>query len=173
MFIKNKMKVLKIIFSGLKLLIILSILPLVAFAISSHFNGLGSYRPFLVQSGSMEPAIMTGDIIVIQRKDTYAINEAVTFRSDNDKLVTHRIVDVQLGSNKQYLTKGDANRTEDKAIISDSQIVGKVFLVLPKLGYFVAFAQSRRGLIFLLIIPAVVLILDEILKIKKNVKNRD
>jgi signal peptidase I len=167
------MKLVSFIFSGLKILIVFSILPLVVFALSSRFNTLGNYKPFLVQSGSMEPAIMTGDIVVIQGANTYEINDVVTFNGDNNKIITHRIVDVIQGAAEQYATKGDANRAEDSAIISDKQILGKVFLVLPKLGYFVAFAQSQRGLIFLLIIPAVVLILDEVLKIIKNVKNRD
>jgi len=167
------MKVIKFIFGGLKIIIVLSIIPLVVFALSSRFDVLGNYKPFLVQSGSMEPAIMTGDIVVIQSKSTYEINDVVTFKGDSNRIVTHRIIAVDQGVEKKYATKGDANRSEDEAIISDRQVLGKVYLVLPKFGYFVAFAQSKQGLIFLLVVPAVVLILDEILKIKKNVKGRD
>ena len=74
---------------------------------------------------------------------------------------------------RKYSTKGDANRTGDEDVIGDQQIIGKVVLVIPKLGYFVAFSKSSQGLIFLLIIPAVIFILDELMKIKKNAQTRD
>lgn len=122
----------------------------------------------------MEPAIMTGDVVVIQNRGTYFINDVITFRtSSGDRIVTHRIIAVDREKVKKYSTKGDANRTGDEDAIDDQQIIGKVILVIPKLGYFVAFSKSSRGLIFLLVIPAVVLILDELVKIKKNAQTRD
>ena len=75
--------------------------------------------------------------------------------------------------NKKYSTKGDANRTGDEDIITDNQIIGKVVLVIPKLGYLVSFVKSQSGLVFLLIIPAIIFILDELVKINKNAKTRD
>jgi len=168
------MKFIRFILSLVKWAILLGITLLAIYIISSNFNIFGGYQPFLVQSGSMEPSIMTGDVIVIQNRGTYFINEVVTFRTNaNDRIVTHRIVAVDTANEKKYSTKGDANRTGDEDIISDQQIIGKVVLVIPKLGYFVAFSKSPRGLIFLLIIPAVVLILDELIKIKKNAQARD
>ena len=151
---------------------------LAIYIISSNFNIFNGYQPFLVQSGSMEPSIMTGDVVVIQSQGTYFINDVISFHtssSDNSqsRIVTHRIVAVDQGKINKYSTKGDANRTGDEDIISDQQIIGKVVLVIPKLGYFVAFSKSPRGLIFLMIIPAFILVLDELIKIKKNAKARD
>lgn len=168
------MKLIKFILTIFKWAVLVGITVLAVYIFSSNFSILGGYRSYLVQSGSMEPAIMTGDVIIIQSKGTYFINDVVTFQSSANRLVTHRIVAVEKeGQQNKYSTKGDANRSGDEDIISDSQIIGKVYFVIPRLGYLVAFIKSPRGLILLLIIPALVLILDELLKIKKNVKTRD
>jgi signal peptidase len=82
-------------------------------------------------------------------------------------IVTHRIAEIQdNGGQKTYSTKGDANRSEDEDSISYSQIIGKVVLVIPKLGYYVAYAKSLPGLMLLLVLPALIYILDELLKIR-------
>ncbi len=162
------MKIIRFILGLVKWAILVGITMLALYVFSSNFNVFGGYQPFLVQSGSMEPAIMTGDVIVIQNRGTYFINEVISFRTNTDRIVTHRIVAVEKGKENKYSTKGDANRSGDEDIITDKQVIGKVVLVIPKLGYFVAFSKSRSGLIFLLIIPAAILILDELIKIKKH-----
>lgn len=168
------MKFIRFILSLIKWAVLIGITLLALYIVSSNFNIFDGYQPFLVQSGSMEPAIMTGDVVVIQNRGTYFINDVITFRtSSGDRIVTHRIIAVNKEKVKKYSTKGDANRSGDEDVIDDQQIIGKVVLVIPKLGYFVAFSKSPRGLIFLLVIPAVVLILDELVKIKKNAQARD
>lgn len=161
------MKYIRFVFSILKWLVLIGITLLAIYILSSNFNILGGYRPFLVQSGSMEPSIMTGDVVVIKNMSSYVINDVITFNTNSSRIVTHRIVHVE---NRKYSTKGDANRTGDEDIITDNQIIGKVVLVIPKLGYLVSFVKSRSGLIFLLVIPAIIFILDELVKINKNAK---
>lgn len=167
---RPNMKVVKFILGILKWVILIGITLLAVYILSDNFNIFGSYRPFLVQSGSMEPAIMTGDVVVIHSQSAYLINDVITFNNSSNRIVTHRIVAVQNG---HYSTKGDANRAGDEDEITFNQVIGKVVLVIPKLGYWVAFIKSRNGLIFLLLIPAVVLILDELVKIKKHAQTRD
>ena len=74
------MTIIKLILSLIKWIIIIGIAVLGVYVISSNFNILGNYRPYLVQSGSMEPSIMTGDIVVIQSRNTYVINDVITFK---------------------------------------------------------------------------------------------
>jgi len=157
----------------LKSILAIGALFLGLWAISSRSAVFGDYRSFLVQSGSMEPAIMTGDVIIVQGMSGYSINDAVTFQEDSGRIVTHRIVGSERGARERYVTKGDANRSEDQAIIASDRVIGKVFLVLPKLGFAVSFARSQNGLILLLIVTAVILVLDELIKIKKNVGASD
>ena len=167
------MQIIKFILGLLKWLILVGITVLAIYIISANFNILGGYKPFLVQSGSMEPSIMTGDIIVIQKKGTYFVNDVITFQTNTSRVVTHRIIAIEKGKENTYSTKGDANRSGDEDVTTEKQVIGKVILVIPKLGYLVAFSKSPRGLIFLLVIPAIILILDESVKIKKHVKTRE
>lgn len=142
--------------------------------LSSNFSLFGGYRTYVVQSGSMEPSIMTGDVILVENRDIYTINDVITFKEQENRLVTHRIIAIEdTSSGNIYSTKGDANRTGDENAISKSQIVGKVRLVIPRLGYFISFIKSPKGYIFLIIIPAIIFILDELIKVKKNVKSRN
>lgn len=172
--IRNHMKLFRLILSILRWSVLATLTVLAVYAISSNFSVLGGYRTYLVQSGSMEPSIMTGDVIVIQNKGTYFMNDVITFRESADRIVTHRIISVEKDSaGNKYSTKGDANRSGDENVISNSQILGKVFLVIPKFGYLIAFIKSQQGFIFLIIIPAIVFILDELVKVKKNAKQRD
>lgn len=139
--------------------------------IAPNFNIFGGYRSYVVQSGSMEPSIMTGDIIVVQDRIIYNVNDVITFTNSAKRIVTHRILTVEEGEERRYRTKGDANRSEDEDFITYDQIIGKVVLVVPRLGIFVAHAKSLPGLILLVFVPALVYILDELIKIK-NAKSR-
>ncbi len=143
------------------------------YIITSNYNIFGGYRSYLVQSGSMEPAIMTGDIIVINSQNVYAINDVVTFRDEENRIVTHRLIEsTEKDGNPAFATKGDANRSQDFETINYGQILGKVVLVVPKLGYLVAFSKTMPGLIILILIPAFMFVLDELLKIN-NVKPKN
>ena len=48
----------------------------------------------IVESGSMEPAITTGSLVLILPKETYDIGDVITFKSATaDVPTTHRITD--------------------------------------------------------------------------------
>lgn len=84
---------------------------------------------FKVATGSMAPTINEGDIIVVKAQSDYQKDDIVTY-SSADSFITHRIVQI---SNDNYLTKGDANNTNDPAIKKDV-IIGKVVMILSGLG---------------------------------------
>ncbi len=67
-----------------------------------------------------------------------------------------------------FATKGDANRSADSDVVTQDRVIGKVILVIPKLGYFINFARSLPGLILLIFIPTFLLLLDELFKLKNN-----
>lgn len=119
-------------------------------------------RFYVVQSGSMEPSIMTGDLIAVQKSISYLQNEVITFVDDEERTVTHRITDVLSDdSAPRYATKGDANPNADRLIVAHNQVVGKVSLVLPKLGFVAVFGKSRNGIILLIVVPVALIIYDE------------
>ena len=161
------MKILKLIFEIATWIALALIALMGLYIVTSNVNVFSGYRSFLVQSGSMEPAIMTGDIIIIHPQESYLKNDTITFHGSEGRIVTHRIFEItQKNNNLYFSTKGDANRSEGGDLITQDQIIGKVSLVIPKLGYLVAFSKSLPGLIILALFPATLFILDELLKVK-------
>ena len=83
---------------------------------------INGYAMLEVVSGSMEPTILKGDIIIINTKDKdYKENDIITFRGKEGEFVTHRIIKI---NDKTMITKGDNNNSEDDPI-KTSSIVGK------------------------------------------------
>ena len=105
-----------------------------------------------VLSGSMEPELSEGDLLVVVEKDAYYEREVVVFQ-DGRTLVTHRIIRIEGG---EILTMGDANNSPDSPITKE-QIKGKVILSIPFLGYLVEGIKSPLGTIFLLALALLLL----------------
>lgn len=165
---EEPMSIIRFIGNAIVWIIILCFIALAFFSLTSNTDYLGGYRSFLVQSGSMEPSIMTGDIIIIGKAPEYKKNDVITFHGE-ERIVTHRIIGIEEKNGlKTIMTKGDANRSEDEGVITEDKIIGKVAFVVPKFGYFVDFARSTYGLIILIMIPAAILILDQLFTVKKQ-----
>ena len=105
----------------------------------------------VIVSGSMEPTIEVGDVIVIRVQNSYGVGDIVTFRDSS--YITHRIVEKTLNG---YITQGDANNVRDREI-EDSHIVGKVVKILPKIGNVVLFLQNPLHMAILLLLLFVVI----------------
>lgn len=155
----------------------LSLLLIIAATVAaSSLNIPGGVKLFTVQSGSMEPTIHTGSLIISKPFATYSKGEIVTFKSEGDRLnsnpkttTTHRIYKVELVDNKlAFTTKGDANKGPDAGTIDQGLIIGKEVLSIPLLGYPISFAKTKEGLLILIIIPAVIIIYSELINIKNE-----
>lgn len=83
-----------------------------------------------VVSGSMEPTIRVGSMILVQEYADYAPGDIVVYLGDDGKLIVHRLMSVE---GDVAITKGDANVSEDEPIRT-SQILGTVKAVIPVLG---------------------------------------
>ena len=131
----------------------------------------GNYKIFTVQSGSMEPAIHTGSLIFVKPLDGYKKGDIVTRTTKDGKAtVTHRIIEeIDEKGEVYFKTKGDANDGEDTEKVFEKEIIGKSFLAIPLLGYPVSYAKTPTGLILIIIIPAVIIIYDEVRKIEKEI----
>lgn len=164
------MKIFKIILNTiLFLLVVLGI-----FVVFSFVPIPGNYRIFTVQSGSMEPAIHTGSLIFSKPLKEYSPGDIVTRKTSDPKTtVTHRIISKEeVDGEISFKTKGDANNSEDVGKTSPEDIVGKVLLSVPWLGYPVSYARTSQGVILLIVIPAVIIIYDELNKIKKEIRKK-
>ena len=137
------MKAINMVLNIVTWLFLIGVIIIAVITIGSNTSLLGGYKTYLVQSGSMEPTIMTGDLIVAHKNQRYAERDVITFIGEENRIVTHRIYKITgSGEYTTYLTKGDANRSEDEGTITPDDVLGKVVLVIPKLGYFVVFAKN-------------------------------
>jgi signal peptidase I len=139
----------------------------------SSFSVTGNYKLFVVRSGSMEPNIPVGSVVFIKPESTYDVGSVITFgRNTRDEIpTTHRIVEKYTETTPpKYLTKGDANDAPDPRQIDHREILGKVFLSVPYIGYAVVVAKEPIGFTILIIVPALIIIFDEIKKIIQEVR---
>lgn len=98
------------------------------------------YGMAVVLSGSMEPTMTKGDLIVVRETDTFAHDEVIVFQ-DGQSLVVHRIIDMHGDS---VTTKGDANNTSDEPI-DISNIKGKVIFKIPFIGNVINYIKTPIG----------------------------
>lgn len=135
-----------------------------------------NFRPLVVQSGSMEPAIKTGAVVFVSPSDVYKENDIITFQrveSALDAPVTHRITEVKVVDGEYlFTTKGDANNAEDMQEVKESEVLGKVRFNIPYLGWVLDFARKPLGFAVFIIFPAVLVIIDESRKIFRELKKR-
>jgi len=149
-----------IIFGFLLAILVFMLIPLLPKA---------PYSLKMVTSNSMRPTFSTGALVVIVPEENYQVGQVITYQASEyeQDIVTHRIVGKDEGG---FITKGDANNIKDERIVSENQIKGKVVFHLPLAGYAVNFIQKPLGFILLIIIPAGLIIYDEIKKIIKEIK---
>lgn len=121
-----------------------------------------------VLSGSMEPAINTGDYIVTLEKDGYEVGDIVMYENGGS-YTTHRIVEE---TEEGFRTMGDNNGgSVDPWIVHEEDIVGEVVLVLRGFGSVAAFFQTPLGMFIIVIAAALIWVLCDILS-RRNKKDK-
>jgi signal peptidase len=119
-------------------------------------------KSLTVMSGSMEPAISTGDVVVAQQIAPMAarVGDIVTFRDPlrHDRLITHRVREIHVQQSKVlFVTKGDANTSTERWVVPVDGTIGRVAFHVPRLGYFMVWIRSTFGLLLLIVLPTLVL----------------
>lgn len=116
------------------------------------------YSQYIVTSGSMEPSMSPGDLILVKSQESYDLGDVVTFRDSRGETVTHRIMGSVSG---QFITQGDANNTEDGELLPPERILGKLRLVLPGAGGVLMFLRSPLGILVLLVVGVLLIKLPD------------
>lgn len=120
------------------------------------------YRYYTVLTPSMEPELSVGDVVIVKLAgaDEIDIGDVITFHpsGDSDAYLTHRVTqkmtDYEGTGVTCFVTKGDANETEDGFLLDSSRVVGKVVSHIPKLGYIIRFVQLK----WYFVIPLIVML---------------
>lgn len=109
-------------------------------------------RPFAVLSGSMEPEYPVGSLVYVKKTDPaeLAVGDVITFMQSENTVVTHRIVEILPDDTDpetlRFTTKGDGNDAEDGTPVHYKNVLGRVVLCVPGLGYVSNFIQKPPGM---------------------------
>lgn len=123
------MKVLKTL--GQVVLFVILIFFILLNILSMNNKSLFGFRIYRVISGSMQPALQIGDVIIIKKANNYAEKDIITY--DNGlTTITHRIKSI---NGDEIITEGDANDAPDKPITKD-RILGKYFFRISTFSVF-------------------------------------
>ena len=114
-------------------------LPLVIVLVLVYFySGYFRYFAIAVATGSMEPNIYRGDVVIVDKK--YSFNdiepgEVIAYKKE-DVIIVHRVIKkLKIRDSFIYYTKGDANEKMDDFVIEKDMIVGVVDYRIPFMGY--------------------------------------
>jgi signal peptidase len=101
--------------------------------------GLFPFQPALVGSGSMEPKMYPGDVVIIAKVQAENIEtgDVIQFRVPEGVTIMHRVIEIQEteGGSKVFITKGDANDQPDSEPVLPDNVVGKAVITIPKVGW--------------------------------------
>jgi len=146
--VKTVRIVLNVVFGALLVALLASAIAIVA--IPACFSGTN----LTVLTGSMEPGIKPGDIVVTRGIDAsnnsnLSIGDVIAFLPypDDPTVVTHRIVGITVKDGESfYVTKGDNNNDVDPwGPVVASHVRGEAMYVVPKLGYVKQWFGAHAG----------------------------
>ena len=137
---------------------------------------------YTIISPSMTPNIEVYDVVFVKNINTseLKVNDVITFYSTNSFFggtpITHRIVEILdiPNSGTMYRVKGDANEKADDEKVYPNNVLGKVVFKIPQLGKLQFFLASKKGWLLAILIPAVIIVIYDILKFIKliNIKTK-
>lgn len=168
-------KALNILFMAVKavtaLVIILIVSVIFIQRVSNNKVTLGGYSVFTVVTGSMIPVYEVGDMILAVSVDcdSLKVGDDVVYMGEEDsykdKIVTHRIVDIENSDGKLiFHTKGVNNSYEDP-LVRKEQIYGKVLYRFKILSFLSKIVNNVYGFYFIVFIPFAIMVFMEIMDV--------
>lgn len=132
---------------------------------------------YTIITPSMTPNINVYDVVIdikVNKPEDIKINDVITFNSSipgvRGGTITHRVIAINKDTEGKYhyTTKGDFNLVDDGVDVEFENIVGKVALRIPQLGRVQSFLATKFGWIACILLPALYVIIKDIIKILKN-----
>ena len=113
------------------------------------------YTAFINTGTSMLPSIRPGDLIIVERQDSYEEGDIISFISPGNYITTHRVIDIK---NNNYITQGDNNSFVDGSEVGPKTIYGKKVLVIPSVGKIIEFLWKNKYVLgAVVIVPLIIL----------------
>ena len=142
------------------------------------------FGAYVIISESMIPTINVKDAVITMRvtEKDIKVNDIITFISKEIKTqgtpITHRVVGIVYEDPPMntkvlgYRTKGDNNNTQDFALIAPSEVLGKMLIRIPMIGYVQTFLTMPIGWFVAIVIPCFIVIFGDVSKIIKSTKKK-
>jgi len=116
--------------------------------------GVFPIYPSVIATGSMEPMIKPGDVILAKKiVDMEGINNLKTgdiVQFERDKIrISHRIINIiedEKTEQISYITKGDNNSVIDREMVKPEQIKGRIVYIVPKVGWPTLLIKSKEDI---------------------------
>lgn len=166
---KNKrISLLKFILSLLKIIItvvlIFFALVIIVQRVTNNKQAFLGYRIYRVETGSMIPKYMVGDVILVKEKDIdkIDINDDLVYVANygqvKGKIITHQVIRIEDdGEKRTFYTKGIANSSEDPAV-SESQVEGTVVRKIYLVSIIFNLLYDTYAAYFIIIVPLTIYI---------------
>lgn len=143
--------------------------------VSSNNKAFLGFRLFRVETGSMIPKYLVGDVILVKEKefDKIQVGDDVSYVASSGvvrgSIVTHQVVDFAVDENgeKALITKGIANSIEDPKVY-ENQVNGVVITKLQILSMICRGINNMYILYFLVIVPLTVYVFFNLLKANRK-----
>ena len=127
-----------------------------AMVLWSLLPALIGWHPTLVMSGSMEPRLVSGDVVVSRpvASDQLTVGQIllVTDPDHRDRLLMHRLVAFR--GEHGLVLRGDANRSDDSTPAARSSVQGVAVLRVPYVGLPMLWLTQGRVVRLLILIAA-------------------
>lgn len=151
-----------------------------SFTNKDEVPSIGGITPLIVLSPSMEPDIMTGDLIVSVDVDPKDIKEddVISFfdpMGSGTAVVTHKVKEVIEQDGKLFFRTYGINNNDsiDPGLVPEDNIVGRYTdFRIPGAGNVAMFMQTTEGLIVCVFLPMILLVLYDVLRRRKYEKNK-
>lgn len=163
-----KKKIIGIVVSVVLALALVGCVSVIAQVLSKGYVSIANYSMFRVVTGSMEPAIPVGSLLISQDMDIdqIQVGDVVNYRSREPGMfgiiITHRVIAIHRNAEGQiYLeTKGDANQYPDGHLVDENYLIGKTVFFTKQNNPFARilnFLTSSNGFLTCIVLPCLVI----------------
>ena len=173
-FLKIFKACLKILETLLTIVVVGISIIIVTQRVSDNEKSVLGYRIFRIETGSMVPNYLVGDVILVKECDINNLKpgDNITYNGltgdVKGKTITHQIVAVNTENSKITIrTKGIANNVADPEI-DGSQVIGKVIVKLNILTWLTKFINNKYIFYFFIIVPLKIWIFFNVIKRKAD-----
>ena len=141
---------------------------------------IGGNTPLIVLTGSMDPTIKAGDLIVTKKVDAkdVKVDDVISFfdpEGNGSSIVTHRVIGIEIDETSGeifFRTQGDNNDIADMTPVSEKNLVGRwEGTRFWGLGYVVLFTQSTVGMITIIAVVVAAIIIYMI--VRKRIQDKE